>query len=397
MDVPLKKLLLLLFILSSSAFGQKSPYSVYMDCYTDGDTIPDDGLSVETYNGTTATKMFNLRLLKNGEAQSDAQLNTWEILVYDNKGKFIITKQLSNSPSVSNMGPIIAKGDLMPKKIVIQGITIYVKQNGQMVSTKLPPHTFYRAKTSSKQCAAIQATSLPFNGKLLTGEKSIPLANQKVVLKSKSNVEIQSATTDKYGDFSFTGLKSNENYNLEIKDNPAIKDRVVILAKQDGRIIRSFKGSGNLFVYELLSAEVVTLAKEKEEDTQLAIANFESSANAEITIIQNIYYTPGSSDIQTESFGKLNEIIFAMKKNTSLKLSITSFTDSKGEDDANLVLSQQRAQKVMDYLVAKGVDKGRVTAQGLGETQLRNRCANGVDCSEKEHLLNRRTEFKFTK
>lgn len=393
----MKKLLLLLITLSFAAVAQKSPYSVYMDCYTNGDTIPDDGLSVDVYDGTKATKMFNLRLLKDGQAQSDAQLNTWEILVYDNKGKFTSVKQMPGSPSVSNMSPIIAKGEFMPKKIVIQGITIYVKQNGQMVSTKLPPHTFYRAKTSSRQCPTSPATSLPFNGKLLTGEKSVPLSNQKVVLKSKSNVEVQSATTDKYGDFSFTGLKPNENYNIEIKDNPAIKDHVVMLAKQDGRIIRSFKSSGSSFVYELLPAEIVMLAKEKEEDTQLAIANFEGSANTEVTIIENIYYTPGSSDIQTESFGKLNEIISAMKKNTLLKLSISSFTDSKGEDDANLTLSQQRAQKVMDYFIAKGVDKERVTAQGFGETHLRNRCANGTDCSEKEHQLNRRTEFKFTK
>jgi hypothetical protein len=39
----------------------------------------------------------------------------------------------------------------------------------------------------------------------------------------------------------------------------------------------------------------------------------------------------------------------------------------------------------------------RLKAEGKGETEIRNRCINGVDCSDKEHEYNRRTEFKFSK
>ena len=50
----------------------------------------------------------------------------------------------------------------------------------------------------------------------------------------------------------------------------------------------------------------------------------------------------------------------------------------------------------MNYIVTKGkINKNRISARGYGETLLVNKCANGVECSEEEHALNRRTEIKI--
>jgi outer membrane protein OmpA-like peptidoglycan-associated protein len=51
----------------------------------------------------------------------------------------------------------------------------------------------------------------------------------------------------------------------------------------------------------------------------------------------------------------------------------------------------------MQWLVSKGISKKRITAKGYGETQLVNKCADSVDCSEAEHQANRRSEFIITK
>ncbi|MNL87044.1 OmpA family protein [compost metagenome] len=56
-------------------------------------------------------------------------------------------------------------------------------------------------------------------------------------------------------------------------------------------------------------------------------------------------------------------------------------------------LSENRAKATMDYIVAHGIEKERVRAEGFGETRLINRCSNGVKCSEAEHQKNRRSEF----
>ena len=62
----------------------------------------------------------------------------------------------------------------------------------------------------------------------------------------------------------------------------------------------------------------------------------------------------------------------------------------------NLALSKKRAQFAVDYLISKGVSKTRLKAVGYGETKLLNKCGNNVDCTDEEHKINRRTEFKIT-
>jgi outer membrane protein OmpA-like peptidoglycan-associated protein len=48
----------------------------------------------------------------------------------------------------------------------------------------------------------------------------------------------------------------------------------------------------------------------------------------------------------------------------------------------------------MRYLIAKGINADRiVSANGFGEYRLKNRCSNGIKCSELEHLTNRRSDF----
>ena len=57
------------------------------------------------------------------------------------------------------------------------------------------------------------------------------------------------------------------------------------------------------------------------------------------------------------------------------------------------ILSEKRAQSTKNWLIQKGISTDRLTAKGYGETQLVNKCADGVKCSEKEHMKNRRSEF----
>ncbi|MNT60380.1 Photosystem I chlorophyll a apoprotein A2 [compost metagenome] len=82
-----------------------------------------------------------------------------------------------------------------------------------------------------------------------------------------------------------------------------------------------------------------------------------------------------------------------MKVRPSISIKINSHTDSRGKDDFNMKLSQNRAKSTMDYIISHGIEKERVSAEGFGETRLINKCSNGVKCSEAEHQENRRSEF----
>ena len=72
-------------------------------------------------------------------------------------------------------------------------------------------------------------------------------------------------------------------------------------------------------------------------------------------------------------------------------------TDSRGDDKANLALSNERAKNAKTYLTYKGIAAERIAAIGMGEEQIRNHCKNGVECSDADHNINNRLEVKVRK
>lgn len=84
-----------------------------------------------------------------------------------------------------------------------------------------------------------------------------------------------------------------------------------------------------------------------------------------------------------------------MQQYPDMVIELSSHTDSRGNDEFNMKLSQRRADSAMNYLLAKGIAPERIQAVGYGESMLLNNCGNDVKCSEEEHQLNRRTEFKI--
>ena len=113
-------------------------------------------------------------------------------------------------------------------------------------------------------------------------------------------------------------------------------------------------------------------------------------------ILKDIYYDYDKWDIRKDAIPTLNKLFNIMKNNPDFKIKIGSHTDCRGEDEYNMILSQRRAQSVVDYLVSKGIDKSRLSAIGYGETKLIENCPC-EDCNENQHQMNRRTTFELIK
>lgn len=109
--------------------------------------------------------------------------------------------------------------------------------------------------------------------------------------------------------------------------------------------------------------------------------------------INTIYFDLDKYYIRPDAAIELEKIVKVMNRCTDIKIEARSHTDSRASDAYNIKLSQNRAQSTVDYLKSRGIAADRLTAKGFGETQLVNRCSNGVKCSEAEHQVNRRTEF----
>lgn len=112
--------------------------------------------------------------------------------------------------------------------------------------------------------------------------------------------------------------------------------------------------------------------------------------------LSDIYYDYNEWFIRDDARPSLNRLIKLLKDNPTLNIALSSHTDCRGTDEYNLDLSQKRAQSAVDYLISAGINANRLTAQGLGESQLVNRC-QCEQCTEDEHQQNRRTTFTIIK
>lgn len=102
------------------------------------------------------------------------------------------------------------------------------------------------------------------------------------------------------------------------------------------------------------------------------------------------------SDVLPGMRPTLDQLAEMLDANPRLKLIVNCHTDSRGDEQYNLTLTQKRAEAVVAYLVSKGVTTARLKAVGYGETRLLNECGNGILCPTEKHLENRRTEVVIT-
>ena len=109
--------------------------------------------------------------------------------------------------------------------------------------------------------------------------------------------------------------------------------------------------------------------------------------------LDTIYFELDRSKITDQAKVELQKITTLMEQYKGMKIDIRSHTDSRAGDAYNKILSQKRAEATMNYITNQDIDKNRVSGKGYGETQLVNNCSNGIDCTEEEHALNRRSEF----
>jgi outer membrane protein OmpA-like peptidoglycan-associated protein/Tol biopolymer transport system component len=109
--------------------------------------------------------------------------------------------------------------------------------------------------------------------------------------------------------------------------------------------------------------------------------------------LNNIYYDYNKWNIRADARPALDSLTDILRK-YPISIELSSHTDSRGSVAYNDRLSQKRADAAVAYIVAQGINPNRIVGRGYGAHQLVNRCAKGVQCSEAEHQMNRRTEVK---
>ncbi len=213
-------------------------------------------------------------------------------------------------------------------------------------------------------------------GQVITGitrdvktDEILPMA--RVQLRDQQNNVVTQTTSDVQGNYSFDGINCNDVYVVRAeKENYDPAEAIITTDGEPGRSLKR-----DLYLKPPVAVNVG-------DDLN------------ELLGLKPIYFDLDKSFIRSDAERELIKVIAFMEQFPNSKIDVRSHTDSRADDAYNIALSQRRNTATIDYIVnVGGISRSRLTGRGYGETQLTNRCSNGVACSEGEHQLNRRSEF----
>lgn len=205
----------------------------------------------------------------------------------------------------------------------------------------------YNAKTKEPLAASLVYQTLPDGTEVGTGESSPVDGSFKIVLPYDKNYSIRAAA-DKF-------FAISENLNLDS------------LIKAGYKVIHK-----DLYLAPIEIGQVFRL--------------------------NNVFFDFDKYSLRPESFVELDRVVSFLNEYPSIEIEMSAHTDSKGADEYNMTLSDNRARSVMEYILSKGIAANRITSHGYGETKpvAPNTNTDGSDNPDGRQL-NRRVEFKILK
>lgn len=133
----------------------------------------------------------------------------------------------------------------------------------------------------------------------------------------------------------------------------------------------------------------------EEINSGVTITDSEEPTINELINLNEIYFDFDKWDITERAEKELKKVIELMtEKYPELVIKIETHSDSRGEKEYNLILSEKRAKSIYNYLINNNISSNRILShKGYGESQPVNNCIDGVDCNEDDYSANRRSMF----
>ena len=206
-------------------------------------------------------------------------------------------------------------------------------------------------------------------GVITNSETGEVLSNTKVTLFDENFKELQVTQSDAKGNYSFP-VQCNEKYYVRNeKEEFETKEAPIKISNISGKTELSLATAKKIIPIKV--------------GTDLA----------KLLNIAMLYFDTNKSLIRKDAALELEKVLEVMKKYPTMAIDIRSHTDCRATAVYNKNLSDRRAKSTMAWLVSQGIESTRLNAKGYGESNLINKCADGVFCSEEEHQVNRRSEF----
>ena len=195
-----------------------------------------------------------------------------------------------------------------------------------------------------------------------------------------------------------TGYKLS-NANVAILDS---KGNIITTQKSDsqGKVIYDVECDLNYTIKATLEHYEIADASLKNTVSGINNVNIEMVPEEVIiteteVLLNDVYFDFNKSNITDRGATELDKLVRVMLKNPTMVIQVKSHTDSKGNKNYNLKLSERRAQSTVQYIISKGIDKDRISGKGYGSTMPKINCDS--NCTDEQHAQNRRSEFIIVK
>lgn len=272
-----------------------------------------------------------------------------------------------------NLGyPINTKGNEGAIFITLDGATAYFtkdnlpEDDNEKLSSRRQPDIFTFEMPESLRPTPVTYVKATVKDALTTRK----LSSAKVeVINLLSNEVISVAKTDSKGEF-LTCLPMGGNYALNVNKE------------------KYFFHSENFELIKTSNLQTPFLLKIKLQPIPTETITAEKPIKVQPIILKNVFFESGSAELKTASLTELNQLKDLLETNSDLKIQINGHTDDVGTKTDNLILSQNRAKAVANYLIEQGIVASRLSYKGYGESE-------PIDTNETEEgrKNNRRTEF----
>ncbi len=211
-------------------------------------------------------------------------------------------------------------------------------------------------------------------GVVVDSRTQVPIEGVKVVMFDINYLKLGEEITDIEGKFDFGSVDCGNKFRIvpEQKDYATVENMVIITKESDMK---------DLKISMTPKLQPITVGRDLRRTLGIEI----------------IYFDLDKANIRKDAEVELAKILEVMKQYPSMEIDVRSHTDSRQTKGYNLALSDKRVKSTIKWLVANGVEAKRLTGRGYGESQLVNKCADDIPCTEEEHQANRRSEFIITK
>lgn len=260
--------------------------------------------------------------------------------------------------------------------------------NYRVEGTKKDYTTVYKHEFSTEECEGgvmepantiLKVRECGLIGRILDKTTGLPIPGASIILSDKNNGEVRSLTTDENGEFTD---------DLIEYDCPGGLLNFDITISKEGYLPKKVN-----YTKAITEPGIVVV-----EESLFGILKIGSEIS-ELCGIEDILYDFDKSYIRPDAAIELDKLVRCMNENPEMIVEIGSHTDCRASKRYNKKLSERRAKAAREYVISKGIAPYRIYGRGYGETRLLNGCAceptNKSDCTEDEHQLNRRTEFRI--